>query len=177
MPAKHPSYPYIEPDAALVTPLEIEVLADRNANDWGFRNGKSLDEVCKIAGVDIEYSHHPNEIMLEVSLECQPIIWLPRNGRKRDDRVTIATALGHWSLHVDNTRDANQGCGVQALYEPYSDEALKEAVAYGMAFLMPKGEFVDAWYKGRSQEASDRFDVPTKITYLRAENLELGGTI
>lgn len=176
MPPKHPSYPYVAPGAALISTEEIEVLADRNAHSWGYRSGDALDQVCKAAGVDIEYSHHPNEIMLEVSLEDQPVIWLPRKGRKRDDRVTIATALGHWSLHIEKTREANPTCGIQALYAPDSDEALKEAVTFGMAFLMPKGEFVDAWYQGRSQEASDRFDVPTKFAYLRAENLELRET-
>ena len=176
MPARRPSYPYVEPVAAQLTSLEIEVLADRYANDWGYRNGKSFDEVCKTAGVDIEYSHNPNEIMLEIPLEDPPIIWLPRKGRKRDDRVTIAIALGHWALHADKTREAKPDCGIQALYEPGSKDALKEATAFGMAFLMPKSEFVDAWYAGRSQAVSDRFDVPTRFAYLRAEILELGGT-
>jgi Zn-dependent peptidase ImmA (M78 family) len=173
MPPKHPSYPYIEPEAARVTLLEIEDLADRNARDWGYRDGKSLDEVCKAAGVDVEYSHYPNEIMLEASLEGRPVVWLPRKARKRDDRVTIATALGHWSLHVAKTREANPDCGIQALYEPACHEALKEAIAFGLAFLMPKEDFLDAWYQGRSQAASDRFDVPTKMAYLRAETLDL----
>ncbi len=177
MPAKRPSYPYVEPVASRVTPLEIEVLADRNANEWGYRDGKSLDEVCKAAGVDVEYSHHPNEIMLDTPLEGRAVIWLPRTGRKREDRVTIATALGHWSLHIERSREAHPGCGIQALYEPESEEALKEATAYGIAFLMPKDEFVDAWYAGRSQAASDRFDVPTTIAYRRAESLELGENI
>jgi Zn-dependent peptidase ImmA (M78 family) len=176
MPPKHPSYPYIEPGAAGVPPQDIEALADRNAKEWGFRDGKSLDEVCTKAGVDIEYSHYPNEIMLEVSLEDRPVIWLPRKGRKREDRVTIATALGHWCLHVDRTREANPGCGIQALYEPASDDARREATAFAMAFLMPKEDFVDAWYVGRSQTASDRFDVPTRVAYLRAETLQLGVT-
>ncbi|MDJ1007402.1 MAG: ImmA/IrrE family metallo-endopeptidase [Paracoccaceae bacterium] len=173
MPAKHPPYPFVEPEAARLTPLEIEAVADRNAADWGFREGKSLDEVCKNAGVDIEYSHHPNEILLEAPLDGPPVVWLPRRARKRDDRVTIAKALGHWSLQVEPARKANPGCGIQALYEPGTDDASVEAMAYGMAFLMPKGDFVDAWYEGRSQAASDRFDVPTKIAYLRAEALEL----
>jgi len=177
MPARRPSYPYVEPNAVELTPLEIEVLADRNAHDWGYRSDKSLDEVCKAAGVDIEYSHHPNEIMLDVPLEGRTVIWLPRTGRKREDRVTIATALGHWSLHVGKTRSAHPDCGVQALYEPDDGEALKEANAYALAFLMPKDSFVDAWYEGRSQAASDRFDVPTKFAYKRAEIIELGENI
>jgi hypothetical protein len=151
-------------------------LAERNARDWGYRNGKSFDEVCKNAGVDIEYSNHPNEILLDVPLKGQPVIWLPRKGRKREDRVAIATALGYWSLHVDQTRATNPGCGVQALYSPGVMDATKEALTFGLAFLMPKEEFVDAWYVGRSQEASDRFDVPTRVTYLRAETLGLGVT-
>lgn len=176
MPARRLSYPYVAPDAAPQTRLEIEVLADRYAHEWGYRSGKSLDEVSKAAGVDIEYSHRPNEIMLEVPLEERPVIWLPRTGRKRDDRVIIATALGHWAIHVDETRKANPGCGIQALYEPDSNEALEQANAFGLVFLMPTDEFVGSWSQGRSQAASTRFDVPTKIAYLRAKNLELGDT-
>jgi hypothetical protein len=174
MPPKHPPYPYVEPEATFVSALESEVLAERNAIDWGYRNGQAFDEVCKTAGLDIEYSHYPNEIMLEVPLEGQPVVWLPRGGRKRDDRVTVATALGYWSLHVQKTREANPGCGIQALYEPTSIQAQNEAVAYGMVFLMPTAEFIEAWSAGRSQEASQRFDVPTKATYRRAETLDLG---
>lgn len=177
MPARRLSYPYVEPDAKRQTRLEIETLADWSAHEWGYRSGKSLDEVCKIAGVDIEYSHRPNEIMLEIPLEERPVIWLPRTGRKRDDRVIIATALGHWAIHVEETRKANPGCGIQALYEPDSNEALEEANAFGLTFLMPTREFVDSWCEGRSQAASARFDVPTKIAYLRAKNLELGDTV
>jgi Zn-dependent peptidase ImmA (M78 family) len=173
MPPKHPSYPFVEPGASRLSHPEIEALADRNARDWGYRDRKSLDEVCKGAGVEIEYSHYPNEIMLEVPLEGGPVIWLPRKARKRDDRVTVATALGHWSLHVDKTREANPHCGIQALYEPTSHEAFKEAVAFGLAFLMPREDFLDAWYVGRAQAASDRFDVPTKMAYFRAEILDV----
>ncbi len=176
MPAKRLSYPYVEPGAAHQTRVEIEVLADKYAHDWGYRGGEPLDAVCKSAGVDIEYSHRPNEIMLDVPLKKRPVIWLPRTGRKRDDRVIVATALGHWAIHVEETRKANPGCGIQALYEPDSDEALEQARAFGMAFLMPTDEFVDCWGQGRSQAASDRFDVPTKIAYLRAKTLELGDT-
>jgi Zn-dependent peptidase ImmA (M78 family) len=177
MPAKRLSYPYVEPNAARKTPLEIEILADLCAHKWGYRSGKPLDEVCTAAGVDIEYSKRPNEIMLEVPLEEQPVIWLPRPGRKRDDRVIVATALGHWAIHVDKTRKANPGCGIQALFEPDSNQALKEANAFGMAFLMPAEEFSASWSHGRSQAASVLFDVPTKIAYLRAKNLELSDTV
>ncbi|MEO9649120.1 MAG: ImmA/IrrE family metallo-endopeptidase [Roseobacter sp.] len=176
MPARRLPYPYVEPDVSRQTRLEIEVLADRCAHDWGYRNKKSLDEVCKIAGVDIEYSHSPNEILLEIPLEERPVIWLPRTGRKRDDRVIVATALGYWAVHVDETRKAHPGCGIQALYEPDSNEAQEEASAFGMAFLMPTDEFIEVWTEGRSQAASTRFDVPTKVAYLRAKNLELGDT-
>jgi len=174
MPQKHAPYPYFELVAAGVTGLEIEALADRLADEWGFRQGKSLDEVCAKAGVDIEYSHDPNEILLEVPRDGRPVIWLPKRARKRDDRVTIAQGLGHWSLHVERTRAAHPGCGVQALYRPTSDAAAAEAMGFGLAFLMPKGAFVDAWYEGRSQAAADRFDVPTQAAYLRAEALEIG---
>lgn len=174
MPARRLPYPYFEPDAACKTPLEIEVLADRCAHEWGHRNGKPMDEVCTAAGVDIEYSYRPNEIMLEIPLEEQPVIWLPRTRRKRDDSVIIATALGHWALHVEKTRKANPGCGIQALYEPSTSQAREEANAFGMTFLMPTKEFIDLWRQGRSQAVSDHFDVPTKIAYLHAKNLELG---
>lgn len=175
MPAKRLPYPYVEPDTAHQTRLEIDVLAERLAQEWGYRSEKSLDEVCKNAGVDIEYSHRPNEIMLEIPLEERPIIWLPRTGRKRDDRVIIATALGYWAIHVEETLKANPGCGIQALYEPETLEALEEAKTFAMTFLMPAKDFVDSWCEGRSQAASARFDVPTKVAYLRAKNLELGG--
>lgn len=176
MPARHLPYPYVQPDASRQTRLEIEVLADKCAHEWGYRDGQSLDAVCKAAGVDIEYSRRPNEIMLDVPLDEQPVIWLPRTGRKRDDRVIIATALGHWATHVDDTRKANPGCGIQALYEPDTPDALEEASAFGLAFLMPTEHFMEAWSKGRSQAASDCFDVPTKIAYLRAKSLDLGDT-
>lgn len=177
MPARHPSYPFVEPIAAGQAHADIEIFADRCADKWGHRSGKSLDEVCIAAGVDIEYSHRPNEIMLEVPLKQRPVIWLPRPGRKRDDRVIVATALGHWALQVDGTRQANPGCGIQALYEPTSHDALEEASAFGLAFLMPLDEFMVSWDQGRSQAASDRFDVPTKSAYLRANSLDLGDTI
>jgi hypothetical protein len=45
--------------------------ADRNAVDWGYRDGECLDAVCKHVGLDIEYSHYPNEILLEVPLDGQ----------------------------------------------------------------------------------------------------------
>ena len=176
MPAKRLPYPYVEPEATQKTRLEIEVFAERLAHEWGYRNGESFDAVCKTAGVDIEYSHPPNEIMLDIPLEKQPVIWLARRGRKRDDRVIIATALGHWALHVQETCEANPGCGVQALYQPEARDALDEAKAFGLAFLMPSEEFATYWSQGRSQTASDRFDVPTKIAYLRAQSLELGDT-
>lgn len=173
MPARHPSYPFVEPNAMGTTALEIEVLADRYAHDWGCRSGISLDEVCTNAGVDVEYSRHPNEIMLEVPLRQQPVIWLPRPGRKRDDRVIIATALGHWAIQVEETRKANPGCGIQALYSSSSDQAREEASAFGMAFLMPPQEFLASWTEGRSQAASACFDVPTAFVYKRAASLEL----
>lgn len=176
MPARRLPYPYVQPDAVHKTRLEIEVLAERYAHEWGYRSGKTLDEVCNTAGVDIEYSHTPNEIMLEIPVEKQPVIWLPRTGRKRDDRVIVATALGHWAIHVAETRKANPGCGIQALYDPDSNQALEEATTFGIAFLMPTEEFVESWHQGRSQAASARFDVPTKIAYMRAKSLELGDT-
>ena len=177
MPTKRPSYPYVEPEASGKPDFETEMLAEKYALDWGFRDEKSLDEVCKNAGVDIEYSHKPNEIMLEVPLGARPVIWLPRNGRKRDDRVIIATALGHWALHMEAACAANPGCGIQALYEPTSADAQKEAHAFAMAFLMPSEEFTDSWCEGKSQAASDRFDVPTRVAYLRAQTLHLGDSV
>lgn len=177
MPAKRLSYPYVEMNAARQTRLEIEDLAERHVKEWRYESGESLDEVCKTAGVDIEYSHDPNEIMLEIPLDGRPIIWLPRQGRKRDDRVIIAAALGHLALHVDETRKAKPGCGIQALYNPASKDALEQANTFGMAFLMPSSEFLDTWRKGRSQAASAHFDVPTKVVYLRAKSLELSDKI
>lgn len=177
MPARRPSYPFVEPETAGQDSLDIETLSDQCAHKWGYRSGKSLDEVCLTAGVEIEYSHRPNEIMLEVPMKKTPVIWLPRPGRKRDDRMIIATALGHWALHLDETRTANPGCGVQALYEPSSNQARDEARAFGMAFLMPAEEFLVSWSEGQSRAVSDRFDVPTEFAYLRAKNLDLDGTV
>lgn len=174
MPAKRFPHPYVEPEATGQAVLDIEVVAEQRASDWGARDDKNLDEVCKNAGVDIEYSRKPNEIMLEVPLEGRPIIWLPRSGRKRDDRVIIATALGHWALHIENARNTHPGCGIQALYEPTTDGAREEAIAFGLAFLMPTEEFMECWSAGKSQAVSDRFDVPTRVTYLRANSLDLG---
>lgn len=176
MPARRPTHPYVQPVPGGQTRLDIEILADKSAHEWGYRDGKSLDEVCTAAGVDIEYSHRPNEIMLEIPLNDRPIIWLPRPSRKRDDRVIVAIALGHWALHAEVTGQAHPGCGIQALYEPDAHHAREEANTFGMVFLMPTDEFIVAWEQGRSQTASDLFDVPTKIAYLRATNLNLGDT-
>ncbi|WP_341365833.1 ImmA/IrrE family metallo-endopeptidase [Yoonia sp. BS5-3] len=177
MPAKRPSYPYVEPTAAGQTRADIERLAERVAQEWDYHGAQTLDEVCTAAGVDIEYSHRPNEIMLEMPLDARPIVWLPRPSRPRDDRVIVATALGHWALHAEVTRDAHPGCGVQALYQPQAQAARDEADIFALAFLMPVDLFIDLWDLGRSQATSDHFDVPTKVAYLRAKNLNLGDTI
>lgn len=174
MPAKHLPYPYTEPTAANLSSLEIEAIADRYAQEWGLSDKVSMDEVCTKAGVDIEYSRRPNEILLDVPIEAQPVIWLPRNARKRDDRVTISTGLGHWALHIEGTRVVKPGCGIQALYSPSAPEARREAEAFCLAFLMPRDQFIETWRKGKSQATSDHFDVPTKVTYLRATSLDLG---
>ncbi|WP_299968696.1 ImmA/IrrE family metallo-endopeptidase [uncultured Roseobacter sp.] len=174
MPAKRAPYPYVEPKATRKQRQEIEVVANQRARDWGFQIGAPLDAVCKKAGVDIEYSRRPNEILLEVPLEKRPVIWLPHAARKKDDRVTVTTALGHWALHVENTREEHQGCGIQALYKPDRSDALDEAQVFSLAFLMPSQEFVETWQQGSSQAVAERFDVPTKIAYLRAQSLELG---
>lgn len=177
MPAKKTPYPYAEPDALSLTQLEIEDTADRCSQNWGYKDGCMMDEVAHNAGLDVEYSHDPNEIMLEVPLDAKPVIWLPRKGRKRDDRVVIATALGHWALQVEKAREAHPGCGIQALYKPDNTAALKEAETFGFSLLMPRQSFVDAWQQGKSQAASDQFDVPTTVAYLRAQVLELGDTL
>lgn len=176
MPAKRPSYPYVEPKAAGTLREDIEYLAERLAKEWDYHGAQTLDEVCRVAGVDIEYSHRPNEILLEIPLDMRPIVWLPRPSRPRDDRVIVATALGHWTLHADVTREAHPGCGIQALYEPQAKAAREEADIFALSFLMPTDTFVEKWELGRSQMTSDHFDVPTKVAYLRAQNLELGDT-
>lgn len=174
MPAKRAPYPYVEIKATQKSRDEIEAIASHRAHDWGFRSGASLDAVCKNAGVDIEYSRRPNEILLEVPLDKRPVIWLPHVARKKDDRVTLTTALGHWALQVEKTREDNPGCGIQALYKPDTTDASDEAHAFSLAFLMPRQEFVEIWIAGRSQAASEHFNVPTKIAYLRAQAVELG---
>lgn len=174
MPSKRLPYPFVEPDAVRLTRLEIEALAEKHASEWGYRDGSSMEEVSKNAGVDIEYSHPPNEILLEVPLDMRPIVWLPRKGRKKDDRVTVATGFGHWVLHIQEAQAAHPGCGIQALYDPTSPEARAQAQEFGLAFLMPSNAFTEAWCEGRSQAVADRFDVPTTMTYLRAKSLDLG---
>ena len=173
MPARHATYPYVEPIAVELPTDTIEATAEDFAERYGYRSGHSLEDLCRAAGVDTEYSHHPNEILLDLPLEGRPVIWLPRDGRKREDRVAIATALGYWALHVPGTRNANPGCGVQALYDPTSTIAAQEAENFGLALLMPQTAFRAAWYEGRAQTAAALFDVPTKTVYLRAERLLL----
>lgn len=173
MPAKHPSYPYVEPTPGGLSLPQIEARVDQCVQEWHFRIEQSMDQLCKTVGVDIEYSHYPNEIMLDAPLSGRPVIWLPRKGRRREDRVTVATALGHWALHVEPTRVAHPGCGVQALYHPALQAAQAEATLFGLSLLMPRADFCEAWYRGRSRTTADHFDVPTKSTYLRAESLLL----
>ncbi|MFW2588912.1 ImmA/IrrE family metallo-endopeptidase [Sagittula sp. SSi028] len=175
MPPRYPDYPYVEPMAVNATEDEIEnVLADLLANNPGvqLRDGP-LDRVCQSLNVDLEYSLPPHEILLDVPLNRRAVIWLPKNGRPKHDRVAAAIGIGHWILHVPYTREKHPGCGIQALQHPSSKEALQEAKRFALALLMPENDFKALWYEGRARAVADELNVPTQTVYERAAMLDL----
>ncbi|GAA4217834.1 ImmA/IrrE family metallo-endopeptidase [Sagittula sp. NFXS13] len=175
MPAPYPSYPYVEPTAVNATQDEIDaVVADLLENNPNacLREGP-LDALCRALNVDIEYSIPPHDLILDVPLNSRAVIWLPKNGRPRHDRIAAAIGVGHWIMHVPTTREKHAGCGIQALYSPTDPAARKEARLFAYALLMPEEDFKNLWYEGRSAVVADVLNVPTQIVYERASMLDL----
>jgi Zn-dependent peptidase ImmA (M78 family) len=178
MPKAHPPYPYVEPIAADVSDLDIErIVADMLSQSPTIRLGEGgpLDPLCKALAVDVEYSDSPNEILLDVPARDRPVIWLPRKGQPRQDRLTTAIGIGHWMLHVLPTREARPGKGIQALHAPTDRAAREEARRFAHALLMPSADFIALWYRGRATLTADVMNVPTQAVYDRARSLLLTG--
>ncbi|WP_212537390.1 ImmA/IrrE family metallo-endopeptidase [Thetidibacter halocola] len=176
MPKAYPAYPYVEPVA--VDPSEDEI--ERLIRDMlsqspaiSLRDGGTLDPLCRALNVDVEYAAPPNEILLDVPLDGRAVIWLPRNGRPRHDRLMLAMGLGHWMLHVPNTRQLHPKAGVQALYKPASPRAMTEARRFAYQLLMPQSAFISLWYEGRAMLTAETLNVPTQAVYDRAKDLML----
>lgn len=175
MPARYPSYPYVEPVAVKPSQEEIDaIVSDLLANNPGvcLREGP-LDGLCRALNVDIEYSTPPHEMMLDVPLNKRAVIWLPRNGRPKHDRIAAAIGIGHWIMHVPTTREKHPGCGIQALHHPTDLAAQKEARRFAYALLMPEEDFKTIWYEGRASAVADELNVPTQVVYERASMLDL----
>jgi hypothetical protein len=176
MPCRYPSYPYVEPIVAGLSQAEIdEVIADLLSQNphISVKGGGPLDPLARALNVDIEYSPPPHEIMLDVPLERRSVIWLPRNGRPKQDRVATAIGIGHWILQVPITREAHPGCGVQALHTPTDRAAQDEARRFACSLLMPEDVFRGFWYEGRAQAVADGLNVPVQTVYERAATLDL----
>jgi len=176
MPRRYPPYPYVEPIAAHLSQEEIdEVIADLLSQNpqITLKEGGPLDPLARALNVDIEYSSPPHEMMLDVPLDKRAVIWLPRDGRTKHDRVAAAIGIGHWILHVPITREAHPGCGIQALHKPTDRTSQDEARRFAYALLMPEEEFCGYWYEGRAQAVAEGMNVPTQIVYERAAILDL----
>jgi len=176
MPPRYPCYPYVEPLACKVSDEEIEeTITDMMSQNPGLtlRDGGPLDPLCRALNVDIEYSGPPHEILLDVPRERKAVIYLPKKGKPRQDRFVAAMGVGHWIMHVPITREANPGCGIQALHMPADRAALKEARRFACALLMPMQEFSNLWYEGRANLVADTLNVPTQVVYERAALLDL----
>ncbi|MFW2542975.1 ImmA/IrrE family metallo-endopeptidase [Primorskyibacter sp. 2E107] len=176
MPRAYPTYPYIEPLSADMTEEEIvQLINDMMSQNPGLslRDGGPLDKLCRALNVDVEYSEMPNEILLDVPLDRRPVIWLPKMGRTRQDRMTLATGLGHWLLHIPKTREMHPNVGIQALYHPTDKVALREARIFAFDLLMPQETFTTLWYEGKAQLVSETLNVPTQAVYDRAQWLDL----
>lgn len=176
MPRAYPTYPYIEPVASDYSEEEIvQVIDDMMSQNPGLslRDGGPLDKLARALNVDVEYSEQPNDILLDVPLDRRPVVWLPRKGRTRQDRMTLATGIGHWLLHIPITKELNPGVGIQALYHPADDKALKEAQRFAMDLLMPQETFKTLWFEGKAQNVAENLNVPTQAVYDRAKWLDL----
>ena len=176
MPRAYPAYPYIEPIAANLSEAEIvqmvEDMLSQNPT-ISLNDGGPLDKLCRALNVDVEYSDAPNEILLDVPLQRHAVIWLPKRSKPRQDRMTLATGIGHWLLHVPITRESHPLNGIQALYSPTDTKALREARLFAFDLLMPKETFTNLWYEGRAQLIAETLNVPTQAVYDRARWLDL----
>ena len=176
MPKIHPDFPYFEPVAVDLSDEEIDAaIEDLLSQNPGLTpsDGGPLDGLCRALAVDVEYSGQPNDILLDVPAHGRPVIWLPRRGKTRQDRITLAVGLGHWVLHVPQTRDAHPGAGIQALYRPTDPRARQEAQRFASRLLMPEIIFTSLWYEGRATLVVDTLNVPTQAVYDRAKALLL----
>lgn len=178
MPKKYPDYPYLEPVPSGLGDLQIvAIVEDLLARPtWAqAMNGGPLDPLCRELEIDLEYSGIPNEVLLDVPRRGRPVIWLARNSKTRYDRFTVATALGHWVLHVAPNREPEPEHGIQALYEPTEPTARKEAVRFAFELLLPAPVFREMWHGGRAQTISEKVNLPTHLIYDRAKLLMLDG--
>lgn len=176
MPRAYPDYPYVEPVAAGLSQTEIVQVVDDMLSQnptISLKDGGPLDKLCRALNVDVEYSDSPNEILLDVPLDRHAVIWLPKRGKTRQDRMTLATGIGHWLLHVAITRETHPRNGIQALYSPKDTKALREARLFAFALLMPEETFTTLWYEGRAQLTAETLNVPTQAVYDRAKWLDL----
>lgn len=176
MPRAYPNYPYTEPDSPGFSDEEINaVIADLMAQDLrlSLNSGGPLDGLCLALNVDVEYSDKPNEVLLDVPLNRRAVIWLPKNGKPRHDRLATACGIGHWLLHVPHTRTTQPGKGIQALYDGAKPEVAQEARRFAFALLMPSDKFKSLWYEGRAQLCAETLNVPTQAVYDRAKWLAL----
>lgn len=175
MPRAYPNYPYTEPETPGYTDGEIHSIIDdllAQNPQMSLNDGGPLDSLCRALNVDVEYSDKPNEILLDVPLDRRAVIWLPKNGKPRHDRLATACGIGHWLLHVPHTRDAQPGKGIQALYAG-KDDIVQEARRFAFALLMPADKFRSLWYEGRAQLCAETLNVPTQAVYDRAKWLTL----
>ncbi|WP_375259096.1 ImmA/IrrE family metallo-endopeptidase [Citreimonas sp.] len=176
MPAKYPSYPYAEViacdfDDAQIADTVDDLLSQNKAVNVS--DGKPLDGLCRALNVDLEYSPPPYDLVLDVPLDRKAVIWLPRDGKLRHDRMATAIAIGHWILHVPVTREAFPRHGVQAVRRPSDPKALIEARHFAFALLMPEPQFRNLWYEGKASLVAEALCVPTQAAYERAKLLDL----
>ncbi|KUF12679.1 ImmA/IrrE family metallo-endopeptidase [Pseudoponticoccus marisrubri] len=177
MPRKYPDYPYVEMVAAGLPAAQIDAAAmalRRRFPEIALDRGDPLDPLCRALGVDLDYAGPPHEIVLDVPAEGRPVLYLPRLGRTRQDRVDAAMGIGHWILHVPPTRLAHPGAGMQALVEPTDPALLDEARRFALALLMPEPVFWELWYEGRAGAVAETLNVPTQFAYERAATLDVG---
>ncbi|PYG34538.1 ImmA/IrrE family metallo-endopeptidase [Pelagimonas varians] len=176
MPRKYPTYPYIEPVTCGKSDEEIALIVRKltaQNPELSMQDGGPLDSLCRALEVDVEYSDQPNEVLLDVPLARNAVIYLAKDAKTRHDRLATATGLGHWLLHVPPTRKAHPDFGIQALYAPTNPDAFQEARRFAFALLMPIEAFKSLWYEGGGQLTAETLNVPTQSVYDRAKTLEL----
>jgi Zn-dependent peptidase ImmA (M78 family) len=176
MPRKHQAYPYVEVGSTGITDQELtDMVTDMVSQNpqYDAKHTGTMDLLCQQTNVDIEYSDVPNEILLEKPLDSRAVIWLPKKGKIRQDRLAAATGIGHWLIHVPPTQKKHPNCGMQALYQPTDPAASQEAYRFALTLLMPEAEFKSLWYEGRAKLVADTMNVPTLSVYDRAKMLRI----